>query len=830
MANKIEKLKTNIKENYEVLDEAKLDKFLKGNESNLSSVKRELAALDRYSVSLDKNVVKVLTDFCKSINSSKSHYTRLVKNVTAAKTKIKAKIDKLAKKGKSDPVLEKDLKKITESEEILAAIARKRTDILKLINDIKGIENLAPNIKSAKADIKQLNRQIKTREALAKLPFKSKNNELEQLKKQRDRRIQDLQNLLDRRTYCHEAIEKALGGNINSYAQAYNKQLALIEKNFVADKNESKISVITSKNVELEIAALRFSANRAFGKVKDTQTQIGLITGNIGVDIKSGVKTVEPQQKDENKGKGQQGGDRDDKEKGGPTPPVLPGMGKPPVASTPSQPQPPKPQTAPTQPTPPQPASGSDNPGEPTVPELDVDNALKAGLITAVGGQIVTGISEQEQVKLLSDRLSISQDLVKSLKQNKQLDLFDYSVIADFINKNNCNGKETEIINLFGLCRTGGISQETLDSLLRTMTHPKLEVTKSIVDVPKTSKEFAKEYGLSEEYAYEIYRVSKTDIPFVAKKIIDKKMTLEEAREYIDQFKEISDLKAKEAPAKKSTTRKTTRTSTKKPSKSNTDKAKKEEPVVQTVEPVKAEEPIKEAEPAIKSDPIIEDAINKLGDTPEIKTEVLGTDVNEKEKEVTSPVVAPEAPVVTEEETKKNGQTPDISSLLKHVYGPLEAPEVPVADKPETKDEHEVQESSEPEKTEEASKPAEEQKDNVEPVSVPTLPELSAPVQKSEDVVEPTFVEPSTPVPDSTPVEPQQTAPEAKPENVTVTVVPEQPEIPVKEENVSMVKKVVAIGKDVYVKTIGRVKNYIVTNAIDSNLESPALDDGGRNR
>ncbi len=45
-----------------------------------------------------------------------------------------------------------------------------------------------------------------------------------------------------------------------------------------------------------------------------------------------------------------------------------------------------------------------------------------------------------------------------------------------------------------------------------------------------------------------------------------------------------------------------------------------------------------------------------------------------------------------------------------------------------------------------------------------------------------------------------------------------------------MVKKVVAIGKDVYVKTIGRVKNYIVTNAIDSNLESPALDDGGRNR
>ena len=84
------------------------------------------------------------------------------------------------------------------------------------------------------------------------------------------------------------------------------------------------------------------------------------------------------------------------------------------------------------------------------------------------------------------------------------------------------------------------------------MTHPKLEVTKSIVDVPKTSKEFAKEYGLSEEYAYEIYRVSKSDIPFVAKKIIDKKMTLEEAREYIDQFKEISDLKAKEVPAKKS--------------------------------------------------------------------------------------------------------------------------------------------------------------------------------------------------------------------------------------------------------------------------------------
>ena len=824
MANKIEKLKTNIKENYEVLDEAKLDKFLKGNESNLSSVKRELAALDRYSASLDKNVVKVLTDFCKSINSSKSHYTRLVKNVTAAKTKIKAKIDKLAKKGKTDPVLEKDLKKITESEEILAAIARKRTDILKLINDIKGIENLAPNIKSAKADIKQLNRQIKTREALAKLPFKSKNNELEQLKKQRDRRIQDLQNLLDRRTYCHEAIENALGGNINSYAQAYNKQLALIEKNFVADKNESKISVITSKNIELEIAALRFSANRAFGKVKDTQTQISLITGNIGVDIKSGVKTVEPPQKDENKGKGQQGGDGDDKEKGGPTPPVLPGMGKPPVTSTPSQPQPPKPQTAPTQPTPPQPAPGSDTPVEPTVPELDVDNALKAGLITAVGGQIVTGISEQEQVKLLSDRLSISQDLVKSLKQNKQLDLFDYSVIADFINKNNCNGKETEIINLFGLCRTGGISQETLDSLLRTMTHPKLEVTKSIVDVPKTSKEFAKEYGLSEEYAYEIYRVSKTDIPFVAKKIIDKKMTLEEAREYIDQFKEISDLKSKEAPTKKTTTRKTTKTSTKKPSKSNSDKVKKEEPVVQTVEPVKVEEPIKEEGPVIKNDPIIEDAINKLGDTPEIKTEVLGTDVNEKEP--VSPVAIPEAPNFKDAGIKEEYQTPDISELP--VYSSLGTPKASAEPKPEVKEEPEVQTPVEPEKTEEASKPAEEQKDSVEPVSVTSLPELSAPVQEPVDVVEPTtIVEPAK---ETTPVEPQQTAPEAKPENVTVTVVPETPEIPVKEENVSAVKKVVAIGKDVYVKTIGRVKNYIVTNAIDSNLESPALDDGGRNR
>lgn len=799
MANKIEKLKTSIKENYEVLDEAKLDKYLKGNESNLSSVKRELAALDRYSASLDKNVVKVLSDFCKSINSTKSNYTRLVKNVTAAKAKTKAKIEKLAKKGKTDPVLEKDLKKITESEEILAAIARKRTDILKLIHDIKGIENLAPNIKSVKADIKQLNRQIKTKEALAKLPFKSKNNELEELKKQRDRRIQDLQNLLDRRTYCHEAIEKALGGNINSYAQAYNKQLALIEKNFVADKNESKISVITSKNIELEIAALRFSANRAFGKVKDTQTQIGLITGNIGVNIKSGAKTVEPQQKDENKGKGQQGGDGDDKEKGGPTPPVLPGMGKPPVTPTPSQPQP-----APVQPTTPKPAQGSDKPEEPIIPELDVDNALKAGLITAVGGQIVTGVSEQEQVKLLSDRLSISQDLVKSLRQNKQLDLFDYSVIADFINKNNCNGKETEIINLFGLCRTGGISQETLDSLLRTMTHPKLEVTKSIVDVPKTSKEFAKEYGLSEEYAYEIYRVSKADIPFVAKKIIDKKMTLEEAREYIDQFKEISDLKAKEAPAKKSTTRKTTKTSTKKPSKSNSDKVKKDETVVKTVDPVKAEEPIKETEPVIKNDPIIEDAINKLGDTPEIKTEVLGTDVNEKE---------PVTPAVKEDETKEAKQTPDMSFLLQHVYAPLETPEVQVVDKPEVKEEPEVQTPVEPEKTEEVTKPADE------------------PIKKAEPVVEPTtIVESPTPVQEPTPVDPQQTAPEAKPENVTVTVVPETPEIPVKEENVSAVKKVVAIGRDFYVKTIGRVKNYIVTNAIDSNLESPALDDGGRNR
>lgn len=817
MANKIEKLKTSIKENYEVLDEAKLDKYLKGNESNLSSVKRELAALDRYSASLDKNVVKVLTDFCKSINSSKSNYTRLVKNVTAAKTKIKAKIEKLAKKGKTDPVLEKDLKKITESEEILAAIARKRTDILKLIHDIKGIENLAPNIKSAKADIKQLNRQIKTKEALAKLPFKSKNNELEQLKKQRDRRIQDLQNLLDRRAYCHEAIEKALGGNINSYAQAYNKQLALIEKNFVADKNESKISVITSKNIELEIAALRFSANRAFGKVKDTQTQIGLIIGNIGVDIKSGAKTVEPQQKDENKGKGQQGGDGDDKEKGGPTPPVLPGMGKPPVTPTPSQPQP-----APVQPTTPKSAQGTDQPEEPIVPELDVDNAIKAGLITAVGGQIVTGISEQEQVKLLSDRLSISQDLVKSLRQNKQLDLFDYSVIADFINKNNCNGKETEIINLFGLCRTGGISQETLDSLLRTMTHPKLEVTKSIVDVPKTSKEFAKEYGLSEEYAYEIYRVSKSDIPFVAKKIIDKKMTLEEAREYIDQFKEISDLKSKEAPTKKTTTRKTTKTSTKKPSKSNSDKAKKEEPVVQTVEPVKAEEPIKEAEPVIKNDPIIENAIDKLGDTPEIKTEVLGTDVNEKD--VTTPAVK-------EDETKEDKQTPDMSFLFQNASAPLETPEVPVVDKPEVKEEPEVQTPVEPEKAEEETKPAEEQKEVSEPVSEPTLIESPAPVQEPVDVVEPTtIVESPAPAQEPTPVEPQQTAPEAKPENVTVTVVPETPEIPVKEENVSMVKKVVAIGKDVYIKTIGRVKNYIVTNAIDSNLESPALDDGGRNR
>lgn len=825
MANKIEKLKTNIKENYEVLDEAKLDKYLKGNESNLSSVKRELAALDRYSASLDKNVVKVLTDFCKSINSSKSNYTRLVKNVTAAKAKTKAKIEKLAKKGKTDPVLEKDLKKITESEEILAAIARKRTDILKLINDIKGIENLAPNIKSAKTDIKQLNRQIKTREALAKLPFKSKNNELEQLKKQRDRRIQDLQNLLDRRTYCHEAIEKALGGNINSYAQAYNKQLALIEKNFVADKNESKISVITSKNIELEIAALRFSANRAFGKVKDTQTQIGLITGNIGVDVKSGAKAVEPQQKDENKEKGQQGGD--DKEKGGPTPPVLPGMGKPPVTSTPSQPQPPKPQPAPVQPTTPKPAQGTDQPVEPIVPELDVDNAIKAGLITAVGGQIVTGISEQEQVKLLSDRLSISQDLVKSLRQNKQLDLFDYSVIADFINKNNCNGKETEIINLFGLCRTGGISQETLDSLLRTMTHPKLEVTKSIVDVPKTSKEFAKEYGLSEEYAYEIYRVSKADIPFVAKKIIDKKMTLEEAREYIDQFKEISDLKSKEAPAKKSTTRKTTKTSTKKPSKSNSDKAKKEEPVVQTVEPVKAEEPIKEAEPVIKNDPIIEDAINKLGDTPEIKTEVLGTDVNEKEP--VTPVAIPEAPNFKDAGIKEEYRTPDISELP--VYSSLGTPKASAEPKPEVKEEPEVQTPVEPEKTEEVTKPAEEQKEVTEPVSEPTLIESPAPVQEPVNVVEPTtIVESPAPAQEPTPVEPQQTAPEAKPENVTVTVVPETPEIPVKEENVSAVKKVVAIGKDIYIKTIGRVKNYIVTNAIDSNLESPALDDGGRNR
>jgi len=827
MANKIEKLKTSIKENYEVLDEAKLDKYLKGNESNLSSVKRELAALDRYSASLNKNVVKVLTDFCKSINSTKSNYTRLVKNVTAAKAKTKAKIEKLAKKGKTDPVLEKDLKKITESEEILAAIARKRTDILKLIHDIKGIENLAPNIKSAKADIKQLNRQIKTKEALAKLPFKSKNYELEELKKQRDRRIKDLQNLLDRRTYCHEAIEKALGGNINSYAQAYNKQLALIEKNFVADKNESKISVITSKNIEVEIATLRFSANRAFGKVKDTQTQIGLITGNIGVDIKSGAKTVEPQQKDENKGKGQQGGDADDKEKGGPTPPVLPGMGKPPVTPTPSQPQPPKPQPAPVQPTTPKPAQGTDQPSEPIVPELDVDNALKAGLITAVGGQIVTGISEQEQVKLLSDRLSISQDLVKSLRQNKQLDLFDYSVIADFINKNNCNGKENEIINLFGLCRTGGISQETLDSLLRTMTHPKLEVTKSIVDVPKTSKEFAKEYGLSEEYAYEIYRVSKSDIPFVAKKIIDKKMTLEEVREYIDQFKEISDLKSKEVSTKKTTTRKTTKTSTKKPSKSNRDKVKKDETVVKTAEPVKAEEPIKEAEPVIKNDPIIEDAINKLGDTSEIKTEVLGTDVNEKEP--VTPVAIPEASNFKDAGIKEEYQTPDISELP--VYSSLGTPKASAEPKPEVKEEPEVQTPVEPEKTEEATKPADEQKEVTEPVSKPTLIEPPAPVQESADVVEPTtIVESPIPAQEPTQVEPQQTAPQAKPENVTVTVVPETPEIPVKEGNVSAVKKVVAIGKDIYVKTIGRVKNYIVTNAIDSNLESPALDDGGRNR
>ena len=839
MANKIERFKNKVAQNYLIVDEAKLDKMLKDHEKDLSFVRRELSSLERTSARIDKLAVKSLTSFCKSINSTKSNYMKIYNSVVNAKVKTKKKLDKLAKKGKTDPILAKDLTRIEEAEAILADIASKRQGILQLIHDIDGLALLDQQIKKAKTELKQLTLQVKTKEKLAKLPFnKSANAELEKLRRQKDSCSDKLEKLLFRRSQCHYLINKTLGGDFNSFLQEYLKQLAEIEKRFTNDKSDTKISVVTSTNIQMAVSALRISANMSLTKVAQEQRDFNLVSDvNLGVDVKDNDKypayvreqeeqarlAEEQRQAEEQRRQEEQVRFAEEQAR---------------LAEEQQRLAEEKARFAQQQQAQvhrqPNPQSGM----------------MPAG--TFMSPTPIFSDDADEEVKNLSERLQVSEDLIKEMKMNLALDLFDYSVIADFINKHNCNGKEKEIINLFGLAEMGGISDETLDTLLKTMTHPKLEINKSIVTIPKTYKQFAKEYGISEEYAYEIYRVGRSDIAYVANKIISKSMTLDEAKEYIDLFKEVSELKGRDASAKPN--QKAKKAPTKAAKAKNSTKAKSAPTAART-----------QSEP--KKDEVIEQPI---------KTEVLGTDVNDKAPVEAAAVI--EAPVDTATLDKENvsifeqpviaeqpiaAQEPTASMQPEAAPAmdlpPIEAPTpvaeaAPIIEQPVQTEGPVIESPAFYEPTDVNDLPVAEEQAS-EPILFVADESENKPFVSDENVVETKEVEPPTlesiqagegpikPVA-VTPVEPVAAEPEMpilpgieavpapKPEESTPTAdepVQSSPAVDVRPENVSKVKEVISMPIEGFKKCVGKVKAIIQYHSIDAHVDSSDMSRGGRN-
>ena len=726
MEKRVEKFKSKVLKKYDLVNEATFDKFLEENKDSLFYVRDELISMQRAENYIDKHVVASLSKFVDSINSDKSTFNSLYNQVMKVKIKTSDRLKK-SKSPKRDEQFKKDIKICRDAEVILNVIVKKREEIKKVIPSLKGLDKLTDSIAVVKKEIESLEKQIKAKEKLAKIPFGNFDEDLNRLYQQLDAKSKNLKTLLTRRSECYQDIYKTLECNsIAEFRKAYCQNLANIRKLFVEAPESSTISKVAIFQIDALVSRSMISSQSVFAKVEEREKDVNLITMNTGLAVKTvPVEEVKEPEK------------------------------------------------------------------EPEVVEEEVEEIPYADVIsTVVEEKPAKKAVDPKSVKdddssvatLLASKTDLDPELIEHLTKCESLEVYDYGVIIEFFKKNNCNGNEKYVINLYNLNRAGGLSDEILDDLLRTITHPKISLKKDIDTIPKTYKEFSNMYGISEDLSKELYRLNKSDIKFACSKMISQNMTLEEVKEMVSFMKEISEYKKE--TTKKASTSKSKKTTTKKATKAKEPAAKV------STEPVKDETPV------------IKDEVSVVENQPVTEEPIKAEEPKKEEVKEEAPVVEAQPVVeVPKEEPIKKDENPFVMGELK-----------PVEEVAPAKDENPFVMG--PVKDEPV----------VEAPSAPLNPFVMEPVKAEEPKEEPVHegMDDSEYTEFSPVVITENPQPEPTPEP--------QAEEPILPDGICKVKEILEIPKELYLKAVEKVRAKLLNKNVYNVVDSAAENSEGRGR